>query len=231
MSTQTLLQVSPYKEKHIWKKLSQVMSDDIDWVYNSFETHGIKYLICTTLCLHLSLIKCVYLFTQNFFKPECTYQNLKLSYKNINSVNSNLEGSTTILRENLEAFPLKDSYQKSKTKDMKSEAIIELRKYLYLNNFEIRGKILSKIEHKLDDETLIRYAETGNFDKPLSTTKITFGKGLDELLTKVIPSRIKLRKSKLSSSNTCLTFRDDDYGFLSEMLKNLYQENIKVIID
>ena len=207
------------------------MSDDIDWVYNSFETHGIKYLVCAVLCLHLSIIKCIYLLTQNFFKPECIYKNLKLSHKNINNTETSIEGNTVLLRENLEDFPLKDSYQKPKVKNMKSEALIELRKYLYLNNFEMKGKILSRVEHRLSDDILLEYASTGTFDKPLSTTKITFGKGLDELLVKIIPDRVKLRKNKLSTSGTCVVFKDDDYGFLSEILKNLYQENIKVVID
>ena len=50
------------------------------------------------------------------------------------------------------------------------------------------------------------------------------------MIQEALPERVKLKKKRMSEE-TYLVAENDDYGFLQEHLRNLYQEPIKVKFD
>ena len=95
----------------------------------------------------------------------------------------------------------------------------------------MEGKIIEKTNHRLTEEEIFDFLNTENPKKNPSTTKITFGDEINELLAIVIPNYVTLKqKGMLSSKETYLITLGDDYGFIQEKLSQIYQESIKVKI-
>ena len=98
---------------------------------------------------------------------------------------------------------LKDQYNSNREeKENKAEAIRDLRNLLYSTKFELRGK-------------------------RVSNSKVTFTSWVNELLVQIAPEYISLNKS-LFSKDTSVKIKD--INKLKEKLRNLYQEDVKVVI-
>lgn len=115
-------------------------------------------------------------------------------------------------------------------KSLKTEAMNSLKNYLKSNNLTLIGTVLQVTSHNISEEILCECAERGIITTPFSTTKITFNNDLNELLYKILPDFVTLKKKK-SSQDTYIIAEDDDYGFLEEKLRKIYQEPIRVIFD
>lgn len=229
---------SPVKSGNLAKELDTIFSEDIKRAYNSLEHRGLVVLIIgITLVAILSGLKLIV--------HAINYSKKPISDKDISPIlelrrddqcftddDDDDDGSINpilTLREVTEKNI--DFYQPdNRIKSHKASQINALRKYLYQHDLTLQGRIIKVISHKLTQEDLIKLTISKDIGHTFTTTHVTFGSYLDQLIKDVLPDRVNLRKRKLSGE-TYLIAENDDYGFIQEHLRNLYQEPIKVKFD
>lgn len=229
--------MNPYRSNTLYQEICDILGADIDYVCRTFEDSRSTYFWITVVCVFfLSLCKIPLYIVQHYSKPVFNPREVfKLDKTNKFKVENDLEdvaGERVIVNYHVEEREkynsLDDQYQKNtKVKMNKAEALNNLRYYLYENDLKLEGRILKVTSHKLTDEEMIKYAETGTIDKPFATTQITFGEEVNKLLSIAIPNYVTLKKRKLSDE-TYVVALGDDYGFIEEKLKQVYQEPIRV---
>lgn len=226
---------SPVRSGNLAKELDTIFSEDIKHTYDSLEHCGLIILtIGIVLVTILSGLKLI-VHTINYLKkpksnPNTDILNLDRNSQCVTEIDEGeIINPILTLREATQRN--KDYYQPSnKIKSHKADQINTLRKYLYQHNLTLRGYIIKVVSHKLTQEDLVKLTISKNIGHTFTTTHITFGDCLNRLIKDVLPERVKLRKKKLSGE-TYLIAENDDYGFLQEHLRNLYQEPIKVKFD
>lgn len=198
---------------------------DYEYIMSKFNNRVSLVSVLAYVCnLPLSLAKIMCFIPKQLMKPNtnCGYVEPESSISEVNEPENDLEESDDLFHD----IYCLDNMIKSQ----KANNLIELRKYLYTNDFKLHGNIIKRIEHRVSDEDMLRSVEDKNFMPKFSTTQITFGNDLNKILSMALPNIITLKKRTISDE-TYVLFKDDDYGFLEETLKRVYLEPIKVIID
>lgn len=204
---------------------------DYEWIMREFNNEfSIRCLLACICCFPLSLFKILCFIPKQLMKPQPTYNGLKYNINGTVNTLNKPEDTSIYLKEQLENC-VKDTYCTNTTiKSQRAETLNSLRKYLYQNDLKLQGKILKHTEHRVSEDDLLKSIEDETFMPKLSTTQITFGNEINEMISIVLPDMITLKK-KIACKDTYVTFKDDDYGFLEETLKQLYNEPIRVTFD
>lgn len=218
---------SPYKSKNLNKEFFEILQEDYKWICSSLETRGFIFFVAVITLMSMSLLKAIIFVLEQLPKPTATYNHLKLQR------GMNEESITSILsrREAIDEIQNRDNLcPNSKEKTQRVQAISELRNYLYQHDLTLYGTVIKTINHRLTDEELSEMYRTGELTKPLSTTYITFGETVNNLLREVIGSSISLRKDKFSGE-TSIKIVNDEIFTLQDKLKNMYNETITIKLD
>lgn len=205
---------------------------DFEWIMREFNHEfSIRCLLACICCFPLSLLKILCFIPKQLMKPQPTYNGLKYNINNtVNNAKVKSEDTSIYLKEQLEDC-VKDIYcPNTQIKTEKATNLNDLRKYLYQHNLKLIGNIIKRVNHNVNENDLLENLDNEEYDLRLSTTQITFGNDLNDLLSKTLPNIITLKKRKLNKE-TYLIFKNDDYGFLQETLSQLYNEPIRVTFD
>lgn len=226
---------SPVRSGNLAKELDTIFTEDMEYAYRSLKDSGVVImLIGLTLVAILSGLKLIVHSINYAKKPTSNVDVLKLDRNSIrvaeNEEGEEITNPIITLREACDRNV--DYYQPDKRiKSQKAESINALRMYLYKNSLELQGYILKTINHKMSDEELIKLVvsreEIGN---SFTTTQITFGNELNKLVEEVMPDRVKLKKRRMSDETYLIT-ENDDFGFLQQHLRNMFQEPITIKFD
>lgn len=219
--------ISPYRSNKLKYEISDIFGTYFQFLDKTFgESRSIYFWLAFIGVLILGSAKAI-AHTINYLKKK------KFNPKEYYSLKGNMSKSTLLYNiEGREVHDsLEDSYQRNKkAKEDRAKNINALRMHLYMNEMILTGNILKVTNHRVSDLDFIESMRTGKIIKPFSTTEITFGSDINTLLKEVFPDYITLKKKK-GTKETYITTESDDYGFLEEKLKNLYQEPIRVIFD
>lgn len=223
---------SPVKSGNLEKELNTIFAEDMEYTYRSLKDSGIIILLIGLfIAAIISGLKLLVHSVEYAQKPTSDIDVLKLGSETFAHKDEEDEAINPVLTMREASNRNKDRYQvDSRIKCLKTEALNNLRIHLYQNNLELQGYIIKTINHKMEEDDLIKLSSGENIGHTLTTTQITFGNKINKLLEAVLPTRVKLKKKK-SSGDTYLIAENDDYGFLQEHLRNLYQEPIKVRFD
>lgn len=218
---------SPYRSENVEKEIGEIFETYIEFLNKTFgESRSMWYFIAFFFVILFGIAKSVVHIFENSLKPKF---NPKEAYKLNRQVT--FTGLNYSVEQREKYSSLQDQYAKSReAKANKAKVLNALRMHLYMNDLKLEGKILKVIQHKITDLDVAEFAKTGNISKRLSTTQITFGNEINELLSQALPNYVTLRKKKFSDE-TYVIAENDDYGFIQEKLKNLYQEDIRVTFD
>ena len=223
---------SPVRSGNLAKELDTIFCEDMEYAYRSLKDSGIIImLIGLTLVAILSGLKLI-VHTVNYMKkPVGKVEVLELDRRAFAHPTEE-EGINPIITLREATDKNVDHYQPDKRiKSAKAEYINSLRIYLYQHNLQLQGYILKTINHRMSDEDLMKLVISGkDIGNSLTTTHITFGENLNKLIKEALPERVKLRKKK-SSNETYLIAENDDFGFLQQHLRNLYQEPVTIKFD
>jgi hypothetical protein len=218
---------SPYRSENLSEEIGEIFENYLEFLNRTFgDSRSGWYFTAFFFIIIFGTIKSIVHIIENYSKPKF---NPKEVYKLDRQVTFTGLNYSAEQREKYNS--LQDQYAKSReTKASKAKVLNALRMHLYLNDLKLEGKILKVTQHKITDLDVAEFAKTGNISKRLSTTQITFGNEINELLSQALPNYVTLRKKKFSNE-TYIIAENDDYGFIQEKLKNLYQEEIKVTFD
>lgn len=218
---------SVYRSENLSHEIEDIFNTYIEFLNKTFgKSRSIYYFIAFFFVILFGTTKSIVHTIEYYSKPKF---NPKEVYKLDRQTTFTGLNYSTKQREKYNS--LQDQYAKSrKEKANKAKILNALRMHLYLNDLKLEGKILKVTQHKINDLDIAEFARTGNISKRLSTTQITFGNEINELLSQALPNYVTLRKKKFSNE-TYVIAENDDYGFIQEKLKNLYQEDIRVTFD
>lgn len=212
--------LSPYRG-NLEEEIGEILLEDHEMVCREITGRGLIFLIAYIVIMGISLLKVIFHVFDHYSKPERPLPQI---------TRGNVEKATdlTYLCEMKEARNCNQNQYRTKNQEAHVNATIQLRNYLYSNDLELEGTILKEVNHKVDDFALLKCIHSGYEEMPkLSTTYITFGEDIDYLLAEVLPSKPKKRTVQ---GVKCLAF-ENDYGFIAEELKQIYQESVKVTFD
>ena len=231
---------SSYRSDTLYEEICDIIGADIDYVCRTFEDSRSIYFWITIVCVFfLSLCKIPSYIIEHYKKPVFNpRESFKLDEKVKFVIEDDFEDITSESKiinfkvEQRERYnSLDDQYHKNtEAKISKAEALNNLRFYLYKNDLKLEGKIIKVTNHRLTDEEMIKLVEADDTTIALSTTQITFGEKVNKLLSLAIPNYVTLKRKRLSDE-TYIVALGDDYGFIEEKLKQLYQEPIRVTFE
>ena len=218
---------SPYRSENLSEEIGEIFENYLEFLNRTFgDSRSGWYFTAFFFVIIFSTIKSIIHIIENSLKPKF---NPKEAYKLDRQVT--FTGLNYSVEQREKYNSLQDQYAKSReAKANKAKVLNTLRMHLYMNDLKLKGKILKVTQHKITDLDVAEFAKTGNISKRLSTTQITFGNEINELLSQALPNYVTLRKKKFSDE-TYIIAENDDYGFIQEKLKNLYQEEIRVTFD
>lgn len=211
--------LQPY-QGNIDKMVGEVLYEDHKLVCDYTDSRGLAFLIAYIGVMFLSILKVIYLIFDNCKKPKRPLP--KITRQNVDRATD-----LSPLYEMKEARNCNNPQYKTKNHANRTQAIIKLRDYLYKHNMTLRGYILKEVNHRVSDHDFISSIISGDEMAKFTTTYITFDGDIDEMLFNILPT--KPRKSKVQGM-PCLAF-ENDYGFMTEELRQLYQEPVKVVFD
>ena len=202
---------------------------DFEWVLKKSDNKLSAKSLLTYICyIPLSLLKIVCFMFKQLFKPWNTSEQSipDVKTETLNKRQFNKIESAKVSNEQ----PMRDSYFVDYLiKSKRACTLNSLREYLYQNDLKLKGKIIKRINHRISNEDLLNALEDESLPLEFSTTKITFGNDLNNLLNEIFPEMITLKED--SDKETYITFKNDDYGFLKEKLERLYMEHLIVTFD
>ena len=211
--------LSPYRGD-LEEEICEILSDDHEMVLRDIQSRGLLFLIAYIMIMGTSLVKVLLHTLDHYSKPERPAP--KIDREKVDR-STNL----TYMYEMKEAGGYNKSELRTKNHEARVGAIRQLRTYLYNHNLTLNGKIIKEVNHRVDDHAFINSIISGEEMAKFSTTYITFGEVIDRLLYEVLPTKPKKRTVQGMS---CLAF-ENDYGFMVEELRQLYQEPVKVTFD
>lgn len=212
--------LSPYRSGELDEEIGEILHDDHEMVLREIQSRGLLFLIAYIMIMGTSLVKVLFHIIDYYSKPE--RPPVKITREHVDR-STNL----TYLYEMKEAGNYNKNKLKTKNHEARVSATTKLRSYLYSHNLELRGYILKEVNHKVDDHAFINSIISGEEMAKFTTTYITFGEEIDKWLYEILPTKPKKRTVQGTS---CLAF-ENDYGFMTEELRQLYQEPIKVKFD
>lgn len=211
--------LSPYRGD-LGEEISEIISEDHEMACRDIQTRGLVFLIAYTMIMLISFLKVLVHTVDHYSKPERPRP--QITREMVDRARS-LNTMYTVK----ESGNYNNPQYKTKNQQRKAYCIQELRKFLYNNNLTIRGTILKEINHRVDDHAFISSIISGEEMAKFTTTYITFGEHLNEILFEVLPTKPKKRTVQ---GKKCLAF-ENDYGFMVQELRQIYQEPIKVKFD
>lgn len=211
--------LSPYRGD-LGEEIGEILSGDHEMACREIQVRGLIFLIAYTMIMLISFLKVICHTFDHYSKPERPRP--QITREMVDRARS-LTPMYTIK----EAGNYNNPQYKSKNQQRKAYCIQELRKFLYNNNLTLRGYVLKEINHRVDDRAFINSIISGEEMAKFTTTYITFGEYLDNMLYEVLPTK---PKKKTIQGKKCLAF-ENDYGFMVQELKQIYQEPIKVKFD
>lgn len=218
--------LSPYRGD-TGKEVSEILSEDYQWICSSLKSRGFIFFIAVITLMGLSVLKAItHIFTQAQ-KPKMTYSHLALA-RNMES-----ENITTLLthREAIEEIQNHDNLcPQDSIKTTRANTLNTLRNYLYQHDLTLHADTIKHINHRISEEELSEMYRLGKITKPLSTTHITFGEDLNNLLKEVLGNTIDLRVNKLTQE-TYIKVCNDDFLPIQQKLEDIYNERIKLQFD
>lgn len=122
----------------------------------------------------------------------------------------------------------KDNYQlNNKIKDIKSEKLAQLRKYLYSNGLKLPVRVIKTIEHRVPEDVMIKYIRTREIIKPFTTDYVTFGDEINTLLKDVLNTKIDLKKDR-NTKETYIVIPNMEIDLIISELSELFMTDIKL---
>ena len=215
---------SPYRG-NIKKEVIEILSEDFDYVWESFKIKDLFFLIALLSVMGLSVLKALNHAIESMQKPKATYKHLSLS-RNLQA--DSMEGRLAV-RESIDEISNHDTYSNDKSKDEKANYINTLRNQLYLDNLTLHAKTLETINYSCSKEEMYEMFRLGKITKTLSTSKITFGNDLNKLIKKVLDTEIDLKIGE--NSHTYFEISNNDCTFIEKALSNIYNEKVIVQFD
>lgn len=212
--------LSPYRSGDLDGEIGEMLLEDHEMVCKGIQSRGLTFLIAYILIMALSVVKVIFHIFDYCSKPE-------RPKPQITRENVDRGKDLSYLYEMKEARNCNEPQYKTKNREAKVSATMKLRSYLYGHNLELQGYILKEVNHKVDDHAFISSIISGEEMAKFTTTYITFGEEIDKWLYEILPTKPKKRTVQGTS---CLAF-ENDYGFMAEELRQLYQEPIKVKFD
>ena len=211
--------LSPYRGD-LDEEIGEILQEDHEMVCKGIESRGLIFLIAYIMIMFLSVVKVIFHIFDHYSKPE-------RPRPHITREQVMRATDLTPMYEIMEAGHHNRPQYKTKNQNARVNATIKLRTYLYSNNLELKGYILKEVNHKVDDHAFISSIISGEEMAKFTTTYITFGEEIDKWLYEVLPTKPKKRTVQGMS---CLAF-ENDYGFMIQELRQIYQEPIKVKFD
>lgn len=202
------------------EEICEILLDDHEMACREIQVRGLIFLIAYTMIMLTSFFKILFHTANHFSKP-------KRPTPQITREMVNRGGNLEYMYEIKEAGNYNKPQYQTRNQQTKVCAMTELRRYLYNNGLTLKGYILKEINHKVDDHAFINSIISGNEMAKFTTTYITFGEKLNNMLYEVLPTKPKKRTIQ---GRKCLAF-ENDYGFMIQELRQLYQEPIKVSFD
>ena len=223
---------APVRSGKLKEELLTILVEDMEYAYKNLKNSGfIILLIGLVLVLLLSCCK-VLVHSINYMKKPVSHVDiLELKKGNIHTYEENGEEINPILTLREGTNRNRDYYQPNvRIKSQRAEALNYLRKYLYANDLELSGTVIKTINHKLTHDDLIKLALSTEIGHTFTTTYFTFGNDLNQMLQSVLPNDLELKNDRKNGA-TYLIAKNDDFGFIQEHLRNLYQEPVRVKFD
>lgn len=212
--------LSPYRSGELDEEIAEILHDDHEMVLRDIQSRGLIFLIAYIMIMGTSLIRVLFHIVDYYSKPKVPPAKITREHVD-NSTN------LTYRYEMKEAGNYNKNELKTKNHEARVGAIRQLRTYLYNHNLTLNGRIIKEVNHKVDDHAFINSIISGEEMAKFSTTYITFGETINKLLYEVLPTK---PKKKIIQGVSCLAF-ENDYGFMAEELRQLYQEPVKVTFD
>lgn len=218
--------LSPYRGD-TGKEFSEILSEDYKWICSSLESRGFIFFIALITLMSMSLLKAiVHVFTQSQ-KPKMTYSHLSLA----RSLQSESITSLLTTREAIDEVQNHDNLcPQDSVKTVRANTFNTLRNYLYQHDLTLHANTIKHINHKISEEELSEMYRLGKITKPLSTTHITFGEDLNNLLKEVLEDTIDLKVNKLTQE-TYIKVLNDDFLPIQQKLQDIYNERIRLEFD
>lgn len=211
--------LSPYRG-NLGEEIEEILKEDHEAVCKGIPYRGLLFLFVYTLVMGISLIKVIFHILGHLSKPERPLPQVRREHVEKGK-------DLTYLYQMKEARNCNVSQYQSRNGESKTSALVSLRNYLYQNDLTLKGYILKEVNHRVSDHDLIKSILDGGEMARLSTTYITFGSELNDILAEVLPSSPKKRTLQ---GQSCLAF-ENDYGFMIQELRQIYQEPVKVTFD
>lgn len=211
--------LNPYRGD-LGEEIVEILSDDHEMACREIQSRGLIFLVAYTMIMLISFVKVICHVFDHCGKP-------KRPTPQITREMVDRARNLTPMYSIKEAGNYNKPQYRTKNQQKRTYYIQELRRFLYNNDMILRGYILKEVNHKVDDHAFINSIIDGEEMAKFTTTYITFGEYLDNMLYEVLPTKPKKRKLQ---GNKCLAF-ENDYGFMVQELRQLYQEPIKVQFD
>ena len=212
--------LSPYRSGDLDEEIGEILLEDHEMVCKGIESRGLIFLIAYILIMALSVVKVIFHIFDYCSKPEPPKP--QITRENVDKCRD-----LSYLYEMKEARNCNEPQYKTKNQNARVNATMKLRSYLYGHDLELQGYILKEVNHKVDDHAFISSIISGEEMAKFTTTYITFGEEIDKWLYEILPTKPKKRTVQ---GKSCLAF-ENDYGFMAEELRRLYQEPVKVRFD
>lgn len=211
--------LSPYRGD-LDEEIGEILYEDHEMVCKGIQSRGFIFIIAYLTIMFLSVVKVIFHIFNHYGKP-------KRPKPRITREQVVRATDITPMYQIMEAGNHNEPHYKTKNQDARVTATLKLRSYLYKNNLTLKGYILKEVNHKVDDHAFISSIISGEEMAKFTTTYITFGENVDKLLYEVLltkPSKRTVQGIK------CLAF-ENDYGFMTQELRRIYQEPVKVKFD
>lgn len=217
---------SPYRD-NLGEEITEVIAEDIDLVCESVHDRGLQFFFILFIGMFITLFKVILLIFTQLRKPKYPYEQVALTNENIN----NRETEYLLTVREARSVANKDNYTPdTKKKNERADKVNKLRKYLYQNNLQLKGYILTTVNHRLSDEEVMEVYNGNENAKAMTTTYVTFGYDIDYLLKEVLQDKIDLRVKKLTGE-TSIKIINYDFRSIGELLSEFYNEDIEVKFD
>lgn len=208
----------PYRG-NLLEEINQILMEDIESVSRTIPNKGLIWFIGYILVTYLSALKVLHYIFVHFRKPERPIPEITR-----NLVDKEIDMQPYYQEREFVILSKGKKYDKNYDKTL---ALTRLRNYLYSHNLTLKGRIIKETNHKVSDHAFINSIVSGEDIPAFTTTYIAFEEEVNKMLSQILSSKPKKRTIK---GIRCLAF-ENDYGYMLQELREIYQEPIKIQLD
>jgi hypothetical protein len=194
-------------------------------VCSSLQGRGVGFCICYALLMVCATVRVIRYAISRMQKPSFKSSVQKTPFYELKPAKE-IHESMLMARESCDIN--KDVYQtNNKIKDAKSEKITKLRSYLYSNKMQLPVRVIKTIEHRVPEDVMIKYLQTGEIIKPFTTDYVTFGDEINELLKETLTTNIDLKKDK-KTKETYISIPNMEIDLIISELSDMFMTEVKL---